>query len=250
MNIKLSILLLLIAPFLAKAQTSQTFDIVTGLDYSYRTLTSPFSLFELEAINDLNEIETPQLDYRIGFNYNRLLAKNFHFKTGVRFARFGYRTDTGNFQFPNQHDGMGGFAGNTSNENPKIGYDFYFVELPIVARYELKKEKFVPFFEMGVAPQFLVNSNASFRITTNMIFNQESFIYRNFNVLSIASVGMNYKFREQVQLFAQASFRYQLRSLVQGNFNEYLYNGGLEFGIRKTIGKMNTAFIFNRSEKL
>ena len=77
----------------------------------------------------------------------------------------------------------------------------------------------------------------------NCVFIQDKKMNINndgFNKLQLVgsvSFGANFKLNDRVQLFGQPIFRYHLTQLQNGIVSEFLYNAGIEIGVRKLMGK-------------
>lgn len=223
------ILLFLCLPFLGIGQFSSSLDVIIGSEYSYRhLLTTSSEDSGVQFTIDRKDLESPKYNWRFGVNYNKKLSQKFYLKTGLRLARGGYVLNQFYaLQYGTQHDGQGGFDPNAPTleefNDLNISYNYLFVEIPIVGRYQLSEKKWSPFIEFGVSPMIsLEKSNLR--------------TYNKFHLASNLSVGVNYTPFEKVQFFAQPIFRYHFTNLVDDTpIKEHLYNYGLEFGARWKI---------------
>lgn len=117
-----------------------------------------------------------------------------------------------------------------------LTYSYYFLEIPIAIRYEMGEKQLKPFIETGISPSiYLFNQNDN-------DFNDSELIglgnapSSNFNIGHIVgqfSLGLNYEPSSKIAFFAQPIFRYHFTPLVDAPIDEYIYNIGLELGIRK-----------------
>ena len=231
-------LLLLFIPFISFGQINQSIDFIGGLDYSYRNLSGGSdNPLESNLIENLANEEHGKLNWRFGTNYNKRLNKKVFLKTGFRIAREGFkaRTDisrrlgrkiTDDMIFPE------GF------HKEIYGYNFWFLEFPIAARFEINKKKLSPFFELGLAPSYYVFSQTRFSTefgNKSHYFRENNSDFNAFHLLAFASFGYNYSLNENLQLFGQTVFRYHLTSSRAGPVKERLFTAGLELGVRKNL---------------
>lgn len=245
MKIHLTSLSFLLLPLFCMCQINTSLDFVAGVDYSYRNMKvneNP-SFSDTTIVRIFDENETGTINFRFGFNFNKRISSNFIFKTGLRFTSLGYQRKYGEdeLRWGNQQTG-GVFNPDIPSEQPEISnfiYNYLFLEIPLVARYEFSQKKFTPFIELGVAPSFFLKTRHKIISDngTQIVDNNDSQDgYSNINFVGVVSFGGNYAINEGLQLFAQPTFRYQLTRLYKtGSVREYLWNAGLEVGLRKQL---------------
>ena len=236
-------LLLVFTPFISFGQINQSIDIIGGLDYSYRNLTSSSDeSLTSQLIESLSEDESGILSWRFGANYNKKITNKLFLKTGLRLASVGYKgLNNTDLRWGSQHDGMGGFDPSLPSNEPsevQFTYNFWFIDIPIAVRYEVNQKKFSPFFELGVSPSIYITTRT--RQETNLDTSTSSFdetrtSFNRLNLVGFASVGFNYNLCEKLQIFAQPIFRYHLTSSREGDYGEHLFTAGLELGVRKNL---------------
>ena len=91
-----------------------------------------------------DQTETGKLNWRIGFNYNRRLTSRIFLRTGLRLASVGYKGEKNtDLRWPSEHDGNGGWVADPTlpRELANLIYDYWFVEMPIVGRFEKDQEE-------------------------------------------------------------------------------------------------------------
>ncbi len=220
-------------PYAGMAQHDSSIDIIGSVDYGYRYLkTSNSDQQYQDIINTVNEIEIGSVNWRAGFNYNHQLARSFYIKSGLRFAQTGYKTKRRNLVWP---DGM------TVNES-QLFFDYLFIEIPIVGRWEFNQKKLSPFVELGVAPSiFLTYKTTSVLNDTKTTTFHDEYNGASFNpihIVGIFSFGVQYAINDRYKIFAQPSFRFHLSPTTSSTIiKEQLYNYGLEFGVRRVFGQ-------------
>jgi len=232
--------LLLTVPFVSFGQTNSTLDLVAGLEYSYRGLsTSSKDEIVIGIMEKRNDKETGKLNWRAGFNYNRRLSNRFHLKTGIRLASVGYKGEkkTG-LRYASEFVTPDLWVPDPSLPHEvQFIYDYWFVEIPLVGRYELTNKKIAPFLELGIAPSAYVTTRTKTvtDLGTDVNFQDgvEAFNFNRFHLVGIFSVGVNFSVSEKVQLFGQPTLRYHLTQLADAAIEEHLFNYGIEIGARR-----------------
>ncbi len=241
MKTKLIITLFLVLPILGFSQIDQSVDLVTGIDYSYRNLsTSSEESMVLNIFEDREEREIGKLNWRLGLNYNRRLGKKIILRTGLQFASVGYKEKkrTG-IIWGSEFNDMGEWEPDPSLPHEmQLKINYWFIGVPIAGRYEFSHKKFAPYFELGASPSIYLRTRI--KAISDIGTEKETYDgiesdFNRFHVVGFASFGVNYSVNEQYQLFGQPTFRYHLTKLVDAPINEYLYDFGLEIGIRRKI---------------
>lgn len=233
--------LMAILPIAGYSQINQSIDFVSGVEYSYRMLTSSSEdRVVWSMLEDRDDQEIGKLNWRVGFNYNRKISKNIFLKTGLRFASIGYKGEkiTG-IRWGSEHDGMGGWILDPSLPHEfQLVYDYWFTEIPMAGRFEINRKKLSPFFELGISPSIYLTS----RKKTVTDIGKESEVpngdvqdFNRLHVVGFISFGLNYSLNDTFQLFGQPVFRYHLTQLADAPISEYLLNYGIEIGIRRKI---------------
>ena len=228
-------------PYLAFSQFNSSIDLIIGMDYSYRNLnTSSNEGIVISILEKRDSAETGKLNGRLGFNFNKRLTNKLHLKTGIRLASIGYKGEkkTG-LKWGSEHDGMGGWTPdpNLPHEIQFID-DYWFIEIPIAGRYEFGERKLIPYIELGASPSFFLKTRTKTitDISTETRFHSEEPLpFNKFHLVGNVSFGANYLISENMQVFGQPIFRYHLTKLVDAPIKEYLYDYGIEIGIRRKI---------------
>jgi len=241
MKTRTTILSLLIVPFFLMGQSNSSIDFVSGFDYSYRTIKGTNDDFITELILESRTDESPTVNWRAGFNYNRKLTKKFYLKSGLRLASVGYKSKKiTDLVFTPVVDPQG----NLQESNPNLPsevqfvYNECFAEIPIMGRFEFSANKVIPFLEIGLSPNIYVTSRVKaitdvyttveYRRNKHSAFNKLHFV-------GSLSFGCNYQIVPKYQLFGQSAIRYHLTKTSEGAIKEHLYNFGIEAGIRRLL---------------
>lgn len=239
MKLKIFPLLICLLPTISFAQFQSSIDFIGSVAYSYRNLTTTSTTpIVVEILKKREDTEVGKLNWRVGFNYNQQLFKRIHLKSGIRLASVGFKGEnrTG-LMWASEHDGMGGFIPNPNliHEMQHIP-DFWFLELPIVGRFEFTDKQLTPFVELGISPTIYLTTRNQFITDINETINfQRANDFNQLQLVGSASFGLNYTLNEQLQLFGQPIFRYHLTKSRDRPIEERLFSYGLEMGIRKKI---------------
>lgn len=241
MKARLITTLLLIIPILGFSQMNQTIDFITGIEYSYRSLsTSSEEEFMVGIMENRENYERGKFNWRIGLNYNIRLSKHIFMKTGLRLASVGYKREklTG-LTWASEYDENGEWTSDPNLAHEiQIVHDYWFTEIPIALRFETNLRKLTPFFELGVSPSFYMTTRTKSitDIGTDSKFqNGDVHEFSKIHVVGLVSCGVNYTISDKFQFFGQPAFRYHLTKIANGLMSEHLYNYGIEIGIRKKI---------------
>ena len=233
--------LILLIPVFGFSQINSSIDFIAGADYSYRHLnTSSEDAIIVGIMDSRNERETAKLNWRVGFNYNKRLTSKLFVKAGLRWASLGYSKQkrTG-LTWGSEFDGMGGYTPDPNLPHEiQLIHDYWFIELPIAGRFEFSAKKFTPFVEAGIAPSLYLTTRTRQKtdIGNSVEYNNgEAHNFNTLHLVSIISFGANYALNNNFQLFGQPTFRYHFTKLADAPIGEYLFNIGIELGIRRTL---------------
>ncbi len=110
-----------------------------------------------------------------------------------------------------------------------------FIEIPLLARYEIGRKKLSLFFELGFAPHIYINTKTT-RSSNLGSESETTFGGKRLRMAVVLGFGMNYKVSDKFQLFIQPTARRYISNSNQPSFENRLRNIGLEFGIRRGFG--------------
>jgi len=240
MKTKFIILFFLIIPLFAIGQMNSSIDFVFGIENSYRSLKySSHESIPIDIISQRNDAEEGKNNWRIGFNYNKRLANKFYLKSGIRLASVGYKGGVkDDLRWPSEIGPNGYMPDPSLPKQIQQIYDYRFLEIPIIGRYEFSNKRFTPFIELGISPSYYLTT----RITSITDLGTSTISKRggvstnkNLHFVSVASIGGNYLINNSIQVFGQLAYRYHLTNLYDAPVTKHLYNYGLEIGVRKRI---------------
>lgn len=239
MKLNSVLILLFIIPTLSFGQFKQSVDLIGGLDYSYRNLTTRNDASLSTLVNSIDEAEIGKLNYRFGLNYNYRIKNKFLLRTGIRFTSVGYQTKESNLR----QAYMIAMVEVDPSVRLKSLVDYHFLEIPIVGRWEWEKTRWTPFFELGVIPSIFLQTRIKAVVPLDneiqtIIQTGNDFIENpnKFHLVGFLSFGVNYHLSDQLQLFGQPAFRYHFMSVsADGVFGIHLLSTGLEVGLRKKL---------------
>lgn len=237
MKLQFTLILILLVPVAGFTQMNSSWDIIAGLDYSHSFLFANKSSGLRRNIKVLNDVRQGKINWRLGGNYNMRIGSNAFFKTGLRFASVGYVYANDNLTWGSEHNGMGGHTPDPNlPHSARFSYDYWFIEIPVAFRFERANNKFSTFIEIGLSPSAYLITKVSTKLD-----NEEKIEYRHgeqfhqinlIHLVSTFAFGANYNYSEKVQLFAQPTLRFHLTPIIDSPIKAFLYNTGLEMGVR------------------
>ena len=233
-------LLILIIPTITFGQMNSSFDFIFGIENSYRILKSSSEEPIVQGILvDRDNRELKKSNWRVGFNYNKRLSNNFVLKTGIRLASVGYKDEKKtDLRWPSEIGPNGYMFDPSLPHELQLIRDYWFLEIPVAARFEITKKKFSPFLEFGVSPTVYISTRTKqiTDIDTKVTYQRGGTSdYNNVHLVGFASLGVNYSLNDKFQLFGQGIYRYHLTKLIDAPIEENLYNYGVEVGVRRRL---------------
>ena len=165
---------------------------------------------------------TSRQNYRFGANFNFRVFDQGFIKTGIRYVKQVHNV------FENQF------------------IDEYYIEVPLLFRYEFSKRKFSLYAEVGISPHFILKSKYVQQISldhTTTDYEGQSINGINFPYLKdrrvhlgyIIGIGFNYLFSQKMQLFFQPTYRYYPLIGDPSVIINGTKNFGVEFGVRRVL---------------
>jgi len=239
MYLRTILLFILCIPSLMFAQQNSSIDFVGGIGSSFRNLKITSTNTTFLGIHERREMEeTPKANWRLGFHYNRPIANQIHFKTGIRLASFGFKGEKKtDLRWASCHDGEGGFTPCTGGATEiQFVPNFLFLEVPIMARIAFNDKKWQPYIELGIAPALYLTTRT--KVITNLdkeVFTTQEGAANQFQLFGNAATGINYHLSTSWQFFGQLSFSYQLTPISDAPIKQHLFFYGMELGVRKEI---------------
>jgi hypothetical protein len=229
--------LILLLPFTGFPQMNSSWDIIAGVDYSNSILFAQRNTGLRNVAGVMNDNQQGKLNWRLGGNYNMKIGSNAFFKTGIRLASVGHKQGKDDLRWGSEWDGMGGFIFDPNLPHSyRNSHDYLFVEIPVAFRFERGNDKFSTFFEAGVSPSIYILSRQITKIDNDKTIRfSHGNQFHQFNIIHLVGTfawGVNYNISESVQLFAQPTLRFHLTPISYSPIEEYLYNIGLEMGVR------------------
>jgi Outer membrane protein beta-barrel domain len=226
---KKSILLMaFLFPLMLIAQIKSSISGIMGIDYTNRVLNNP-------AFKD----ETGKLNYRVGANYNRKITEKIWLEMGLRAAFQGYNgLKLKNLTWASElNPTTGVFTRDpTLPHEVQLINNYLFLEMPIGIRYEFKQPKLKTYVAVGLSPNIYLTTHV--KTITDLGSDNKFQQTEGINKVTFSAnigFGFDYALNDTYQAFAQPSFRYHFTSFSAGPIKEYLYNFGLELGIRKNL---------------
>jgi hypothetical protein len=182
-------------------------------------------------------------NYRVGLHYNQRLSTNWYLRTGIRFANLGYRKTTpGIWDSCTEKDKAGilcGFFG--FGEFPRYDeliYQYQFIEVPLLLRFQWTHNQWGFFVEAGGAIQYQARlRNILIRNDSESLVIRPSYGFiQDFPWLLQSGLGVVYQTEGRLHFFLQTNFFYQVSGLYKDTPRQhYLWQLGGELGVRYTL---------------
>lgn len=223
MKVQLSSLCLFLLPLLGFSQFDYSLDFAASVDRNTSVISA-----------SSGSIETfPQYNLRIGGNINYRISENTFIKSGIRFAEVESRTIESGLRWPSEIGPNGFEPDPTLPRYFDNTFNFSYVAIPLVARYEFRKKKLAFFVEGGFSFHFKVNSEIETRSNVSTTSASIAGTDEGVDIAYVLSGGLNYNVNQIFQLFLQPTIR-----VIDTNSSMILRiskirNYGIEFGIRR-----------------
>jgi len=241
---KIILSIMLIVPFTSFGQSKIEF--LGSLNYSHRVFndTSQLLFPEHEEIGKYN--------FHFGVNYQEKVYKNLWIRLGIGFTSMGYQRNINGFYFANNffiakqpvrnfsrfippNNGTGVIIIPTRIGEFTVNINQQFLEIPVGFKIEtLKKKKIKSFIDFGVSAMYYLQTYAiaNFNTESEVQTKREESI-TNLQFAMTLSFGKIYSFSDNLEFTFQSNFRFHFTKNT--SLKEYLYSGGLAFGIRRKL---------------
>ncbi len=232
------LLLLAISPLFTNAQDNAKKigkNISIGLsfspNYNYRALFNKHDdQFIGSYIVTRNGWEKGKLGYSTGANVNFTLSKRFELQTGLFYSDKGYKIERAIDTPTSTRSGIK-YLTSTNHMN--------YLDVPLKLNYISGEGRLKFIAGVGLSANFLLNQSA--KTTYSYADGREettkkssSIDYNKFNISALASVGVQYKLKDNLFLMAEPTFQYGVFKVsnepVTG-IAEHLWNVGLNVGV-------------------
>jgi len=232
--------LLAIIPLFTNAQDSITKkaskNISVGLsfspNYNYRTLINKNGSPTGETIIVYRDkIEIGKLGFSAGANVNIKVSKIFEFQTGLFYSDKGYETKKVALDYQS--------PGPNLPTHFMAKYQMHYLDIPLKLNYISGQGRLKFIAGAGFSANFFLNGNVKPTIFygdgREESREKESLTsdFNKFNISALASIGLEYKLKENIFLRVEPTFQYGLKTVSQPRVDiaEYLWNVGLNVGV-------------------
>jgi len=210
-------------------------DFVLGLGANHWQLKMSDETKSAQKLKERVHGQFSKPEQRIGVNYRYMGKSAIGFKTGLRLLVSGFRTYDLISLESDERKELKMSTVNNNEPNVKYDYDYFFLELPMMARWIYSVHGCDAFLEAGAS----LNSYLGTRVrTTDRDPNdiKESKIFsENVNPLHVKllfSTGVSTELAESLPVFIQLVGNYQLNPIKNGDWEEKSFGFGVETGVR------------------
>jgi len=116
--------------------------------------------------------------------------------------------------------------------------DFIFIDIPLALRFQFTKQRLSPFMELGIFPSIYLSTKTKVITDVETTTQYSDGITHNINrlnLVSFASIGLNYTINDQIQVFGQPICRYHITPIRSATIDVNMINYGIELGLRKKL---------------
>lgn len=218
--------LLFILPSFIFSQSNFTIDIYSGVDVSWRNLSSS-DVSNNREIEERDTIEQSRVNPKIGLGLNKRLNQNLWIRFGVGFQNAGYVG-----RIVENPISIGGIS---TLDRIVTQYDYWLLNLPLSLRYEIPKNNWSLYIEGRLSPTILFKKGTRITEFPTREFTESSERFSRVLPTIMLLPGFNYKAPNHSEIFVQLNGRYSFRSIVDEPVEEFLKGLGLEIGFRKAL---------------
>lgn len=237
MVLKKYLILILAIPFITNAQQNTKNKVHDNIsigfsfspDYNFRTLKNNNGASSSDMVIDIrDDTEKGKFGFTTGLNLNIKVSEKFKIQTGLLYSINGYRIPKQATYFPIPGPGQPThFKANTS---------FNYLAIPLKLNFVSGNGKMRFIAGAGVSANFLLKESE----TVTAIYADGSekkqeqstnLEYKKFNLFSLISAGMEFKFKENIFLRTEPTFRYGLIKIIDQAVTAKLWNLGLNVGV-------------------
>jgi opacity protein-like surface antigen len=202
-----------------------------------------------ENISDYYAREKSQFSFNTGLMLRYDLSKSWSIASGASYStiayavtlhtiyawnnsadevHYQYPTSCGVIEIPNSENAVL-HNGDSLNVPATCEQTVKFINVPLVARFQVAHNKFTFYSDAGISANFVLEEKATVLIgnTETKIVNNISWL-KKMNYGYLFGVGAEYHFNNGVNIFIEPSFRGSISSLTQ---NTYLYCYPYSFGL-------------------
>ncbi len=197
-------------------------------DYNFRTLSNNDGSTTSDLIiKTRNDGEIGKLGYTLGVNICIGFTKLISFETGIQYSNKGYQTKKQELTFQQPDPSL--------LEKSKFIYSYNYIDIPVKVNFITGKNKIRFISSVGFSTNFLI-TETQINILEYADGNSEkkkqpsTFDYKKVNISPFISLGLEYKFTNDVYVRTEPIFRYGMVKINNQPVTAYLWNTGLNIG--------------------
>jgi hypothetical protein len=208
---------------------------VLSPEYTYKWFSIPDSHPAKAALINLNKKLKPQLGYRIGMGYDRLLNDKTRLGIGVYLSKLGYRYKVDTLKWGIQNNGNGGFdptiPSGESISAFTLHYNYFFLNVPLSVRYYWKQQGKMSLYATGIfSPHILLKGNSLLSRLGSVAASNGPTTINRINFALGGGLGLEYNITPNSSLSLQPTFQYHLSPTVKAAVQEHLWEIGTQIG--------------------
>jgi hypothetical protein len=221
----------------AFGQAKASLDLLIGVGSSFRSFSNERSMSVDEDFFRNRDEHERKFTYGFELTYSRSITNQLLLRSGVQVNKLSYYTfRMKNVRWPAEIQPDGSYVPNPIfNQEINNQTNSRFVGIPVYLRYEPWEGRWCPFIELGSSFTYLESS--TYKKYLDIGFDEGSLkaIRSNFNVFGSLSLGCNYIFNRDYQLFIALVKVQQLNNFRLNTLEERLSSYTISIGFRRSI---------------
>jgi hypothetical protein len=198
-------------------------------DFCFRTLKENDGSYSAnQLLKTRNNNEMAMFAYSAGLLFYFNPTDNFAWETGIQYAHRGYQTKKLKLMYEQ--------PGPTEPESMNTTYDYYYIDMPLIATFIFGKSKLRFLTSVGFSTNILIEENQSMTFQYadgRKKSNTSGTDYKNrkLNISPQVSIGIDYKVNDKINIRLEPTFRYGILNTANTPVAAYLLSAGLNTGL-------------------
>jgi len=165
------------------------------------------------------QCEDPYYSFNFGFKFLYLFTNKVFLETGLYFANYSYKRHIGERQFA--------YDRYIQSKEVNTIFNYYYINIPVVYRYNWNIKKFSIYSGIGIIPQVLIYNKITGDPDEDIVETKRFVLketrYEPYNMSVTAKLGINYKLNTKLYVFFELEPNFMLRSFKYQKYGSYEY---------------------------
>lgn len=215
----------------AQSQSKHSLGVNIGLNNTFRSLTfkpdnGPISLIH---IYESRLADKAIIQGNLALDYYFEVSKRFRLITGINYTNLGHNYVNGQFRFPDEHNGDGGFI---EKENLRHYFDFKALEFPVGLQFYLWTKKSSIYLDTRLLSTVLLTKNEveTYTFENESVKRKLKYSETNFILGTGLSLGMKFPLSSTLELNIQPNLKFYFTEIESFLFFDRVYSFGVNIG--------------------